>query len=103
MTDLVAIAVKRRQALRAEVESLDRFIGTAEWLLHGRGKNAVESRRPASISRPVAEPRETGRATEAGEKPGQAQTNDRAASTEPSLSGEWGVDTFHFEAAANGS
>jgi hypothetical protein len=98
MTDLVAIAVMRRQALRAEVETLDRFIGTAEWLLRVRADGAATGG-SAAAPKPVAKVRDTGSTAGPGEKQGQA----RAGSAEPSLSGEWGVDTFHFEAVATAS
>ena len=97
MTDLVAIAVKRRQVLRAEVETLDRFIGTAEWLLGGRADSAAAGE--SAAPKPVAKVRDTGSAARPGEKPGQAG----GGSAEPSLSVEWGVDTFHFEAVATAS
>jgi hypothetical protein len=105
MTDLVAIAQMRRQVLCAEVESLDRFIGTAKWLLRSRGDGngpraadmaEASGRTAATAPKPVAVVSDPGRSDPTRDSP-------RAGTQEATLSGEWALDTFQFEAVATAS
>ena len=116
MTDVIQLARLRRAEIRAEVEALDRFVGTAEWLLGSVQKpvqilGAVDRNRLGRI-----EPEQN----EAGMRHPQARDAGPGASSPDPLplppmqevaqarstlaqSVEWMRDTFDFEQKATGA
>lgn len=116
MTDVVELARLRREEIRAEVEALNRFVGTAEWLLRSAQQPApivaaVERNKPgrfepaadeAGMRHPPA--REAGPGSSSPDPLSRTPVQETAqARSSLAQSVEWMRDSFDFEQKATGA